>query len=66
MNCVNIRMQGATIKKMQIVIVVWMFVLQSAYSSLLMTLLVGLHVLVSISLVNNEGLFPGKSARSNW
>lgn len=50
---------------MQIDIIVWMFALRSAYISLLMTLLVGLHVLVSISLVNNEGLFPGKPARNN-
>jgi hypothetical protein len=51
---------------MQIDIIVQMFVLQSEYISLLMALLVGLHVLVSRSPVNNEGLFPEKSARSNW
>lgn len=51
---------------MQIDIIVWMFALQSAYISLLKTLLVGLQVLGSISIVNNEGLLPGKPARSNW
>jgi hypothetical protein len=51
---------------MQIDIIVWMFALHSAYISLLMTLLIGLQFLVNISPVNNDGLFPGKPARSNW